>query len=129
MSLNPNNVGTREACQRLTAAGIVLETEADWRHVEGGSWYLLPRDAVKSDGFDTIIPAPCFTDVWRELPEEYENKNGTLFHLALEKQRGMTDANYVSRRGVWAKINNPMNANPTDALIDLLIWVRKEIKP
>jgi hypothetical protein len=29
MSLNPNNYGTREACQRLHAKGIVMKTEVN----------------------------------------------------------------------------------------------------
>ena len=103
-----------------------METEAWWNLCGSGKDAQWRLERVKCPG---SVPAPCFTEVWRELPEEYENKNGTLFHLALEKQRGMTEANYVSRRSVWAKINNPMNANPTDSLIDLLIWQRKEIKP
>jgi len=138
--MNELNYASLEASKKLVDNGIVLETDFYWRvwterdKFKSGTEIvttevmlaLMNNDNFYENDVPGVVyyPAPCFTEVWRELPEEYINKNNTLFHLTAEKQRGFTAANYISRRGVCAKINNPMHTNPTDALIDLLVWLK-----
>ena len=99
--MNELNYGSREACERLVKAGIVLETEKMWiyaRHIplKGAdkSWKLFDRQSLMAieatdQRPDCILPAPSMAEAWRELPE---------------------------------------NTNPIDALIYLRIWLeeRKE---
>jgi len=107
--MNPNNCGSREACQRLVEAGIVLETDCYWVKISDIQWIILPRDNITfSDITNGIaIPAPSMGEVWRELPY---------------------GISYINRQdgGDMAWINaSPefKNTNPTDALIDLRIWL------
>ena len=55
------------------------------------------------------LPAPSMAEVWRELPSR----------VSIEKY-----TNY----SICGEMSNPVmrgqNINPTDALIDLLIWVK-----
>jgi hypothetical protein len=107
--MNELNYATLEASQRLQKSGIVLETEVDWHHVVGGDWYLLPHKSVKSNEFDEIIPAVHFAEVWRELPD---NDHAII----ASKRGGTTQVKYCC-------INKRFSStNPTDCLIDLLIW-------
>jgi hypothetical protein len=118
------NSATLEASQRLVKAGIVLETEAVWYlsqtlgqkkpFAELMSRYRA-KDFMNSVKFtetaNKIIPAPSMTEAWRELPDSTQ--------IILVK-RGV---NHIVS---YAPNANFMNTNPTDALIDLLIWVRGE---
>jgi hypothetical protein len=122
--MNPNNHGTLEACKRLVDAGIVLETEQFWSEQwEKGKWELNGGERHQDD-----ISAPSMAEVWRELPECYQGENW----LNLEKCNGKSYAQYLREpvEGVDAHIveGTQENTNPTDALIDLLIWIRKEGK-
>jgi len=68
--MNPLNYGSREACERLVKAGIVLETEKVWiyaRHIplKGSDfcWQLFNRDSLMAieateQKPSCIIPAP-----------------------------------------------------------------------
>jgi len=119
--MNEQNYASREASQRLTGAGIVLETDFhwvmrdDWRK-ETESGYCPEHMVIdeKQDEDEDAIPAPSMVEVWRELPD-----NGLIY---INKHKDGASA--WSAGGYDIK-----NANPTDALIDLLIWVRKEGKP
>ena len=101
MSTNPLNYATQPAAQRLHNAGIVLETEASWR-VSGTRGFYLSLYPIALAG---DIPAPQFMEVWRVL-QRYLN----LFRYRLESL-------------VWDALQNE---TPTDALIDLLVWVKKQ---
>lgn len=57
------------------------------------------------------------TEVWRELPEKHDGK-----YLRVFKDEGKTWCDY----GEYA--DRYCNENPTDALIELLIWVKGEMK-
>ena len=124
--MNPDNVGTLEACQRLKAAGIVLETDFCWRtwiDKEGTPCAelvdraeLVDHKRKRNDLPATkYIPAVQFAEVWRELPVE------TILRKTLDGEATC-----------WIRAKNvvpaPHSTNPTDALIDLLILVR-EAKP
>ena len=107
--MNPLNYASLEASKRLVDNGIALETEA--HHIKYRTeWELKPRHS-----FDAVygIPAPSMAEVWRELPIGSlitKCRNGEITHLS-----GFGEYSIA-------------NVNPTDALIDLLIWVRKEAK-
>jgi len=126
--MNLNNYASSEASKRLVDAGIVLETDFYWyvynedicrSLIAAGkvmpAHYLTTRESVRA-GTGLIptnyIPAPSMAEVWRELPQ------GTRL------QKG-EEAYYVWIGGEWDE-SLQCDINPTDALIDLLIWVRKE---
>ena len=116
--MNPLDYGTREVCEKLFKAGIVLETEAVWFYGTNGKWHLgegwLAQHAADK------YPAPSMGEVWRELPGHHTSGNNYTAWLELAKEsNGDTTAKY------WSKITN---TNPTDALIALRIWLeeRKE---
>jgi hypothetical protein len=123
--MNELNYASLEASQRLHAKGIVLETEVYWaRKYPLGPYELcsLGVDVM----YDEAYPAAQFAEVWRELPEMIGG-TGQKFYLTIQRLGGFTEAGYESAHhdGV---VKSYENANPTDALIDLLIWVeqRKE---
>ena len=79
---------------------------------------------------EEVIPAPSMAEVWRELPSEIEHKEPTALFITkslLGDNRTfccyvIIGTYYVVRGSVF------ISTNPTDALVDLLIWVRKEEK-
>jgi hypothetical protein len=105
--MNPNNYGTREACQRLVKAGIVLETEVVWcGHRLQYEW----------EGTDKeVIPAPSMAEVWRALPfQSYIKQMGDLSLAWIcddDDETKTLESGFIQ------------NVNPTDALIYLLIWL------
>ncbi len=138
--MNLLNYATLSASQRLVNAGIVLETEAVW------IWPNYKEIGNKSTNPDNIcpylsqrccrevkegwkhIPAPSMAEVWRELPGYVRAgvpdamSDECPFHdLEISKDGDFTIVQYLGP----AKYEN---TNPTDALIDLLIWTteRKE---
>ena len=116
--MNEANYASLEASKRLVEAGIVLETDALWvkwyfdtstnTNYSPYEWRLMHKGLTQDDL--ESIPAPSMAEVWRELPE------GTYLH----KNTFDTEAAF----GV--KEYSIRDESPTDALIDLLIWVRKE---
>ena len=119
--MNTQNVGSFEACKRLVEAGIVLETESCWRYGLDDKWSLVSVDWATTMMSNTlkVIPAPSMVEAWRELPfQSYIKKlddGSTLVWTCNDD----VDGKYIES-------NMTVNINPTDALIDLLIWVRKE---
>lgn len=113
--MNPNNRASLEASKRLVDAGIVLETDVMW--AEGSSGWFLCTVSDLAEYFENAnaIPAPCMAEVWRELPE-----GSTLYNS------GDIARAYMANPKLSGSYKT--NTNPTDALIDLLIWVRKEAK-
>ena len=112
--MNPLNYTSLEASKRLVDAGIVLETEAVWRKKRDKTGYYLSRKALYHRTSD--IPAPSMAEVWRELPEA-----SAYLHTNKETEVWLED-----EEDIIPKSNSFANTNPTDSLIYLLIWVRKE---
>jgi hypothetical protein len=114
--MNTQNYASLEACQRLVDAGIVLKTEAYWIRVANSPMMLVDN----RHGADEYYPAPSMVEVWRELPNTYSTDTDVRLKTLMSYQAG-----YKALKddvGVWFSYDT----NPTDALIDLLIWVRKE---
>ncbi|OPZ40055.1 MAG: hypothetical protein BWY95_02774 [Bacteroidetes bacterium ADurb.BinA104] len=107
--MNPLNYASLEASKRLVEAGIVLETDFYWASVDMENWSLctIPHKV----GFKEY-PAPSMSEVWRELPYAATIYKGPRYNSAWI-EHGMDNTEIYKN-------------NPTDALIDLLIWVRKE---
>jgi hypothetical protein len=129
------NRATIEASQRLQAAGIVIETERYYRiwTAAGGTQCheLTPYNKNRHDvkGAVTYIPAPCMEEVWRELPGKFRTKEKGLYELQMNKNEKFTHAFYVDyETGIYRPCNGKGSANPTDALIYLLIHIRKDAK-
>ena len=127
--MNPLNYASFEASKRLLDAGVVLDTEASWCNY-GDKWSIGYTGLIKDDPKKRpFIPAPSMAEVWRELP-------GTVmdnFYLEVSKNDKMTYASYVEY--IVEYINEydehdeidhglKLNENPTDALVDLLIWAK-----
>jgi hypothetical protein len=115
--MNELNYASLEASKKLVDNGIVLETDAVWVkwYFDGSilsdrnpyEWRLQYRALTQTD-FESI-PAPCFTEVWRELPH-----------------KTWVRKDYSGRTNVMNEDNSFVcyNENPTDVLIDLLIWLK-----
>jgi hypothetical protein len=139
--MNTDNYCTIEAAQKLIDNGIVLETDMVWMLVsnlyitlpDGNSpkcWKIIDKDNFAyfigvSKGYE-IIPAPSPAEVWRELPIKISNKFVTIDKALTNKDEEVTCAQYEDEGGYCNTFYS--NTNLTDALIALLIWVRKEKK-
>lgn len=104
--MNPNNYASLEASKRLVDAGIRLNTEAYYDPCYLGN----PVDYI------TSLPAPSMAEVWRELPEA-----SAYLHTNRETEAWLEDEG-----DIVPKSESFANINPTDALIDLLIWLRRD---
>jgi hypothetical protein len=128
--MNPNNYCTLEAAKRLVEAGIVIDTDFyHVKHLSGGYWQQSIRSKnellnIPIENVAEVLPAPSMAEVWRELPETALQPCRDITtgycheYLSLQKDGDLTVAGY----GEYSEIGR----NPTDALIDLLIWVKKE---
>ena len=124
--MNPDNYASLEASKRLVEAGIVLETEAGWYKIFRPGCHsfdmVLSMRSGNEKFYGDNYPAPSMAEVWRELPEtidEYDLTCEKIFNGGM--QAGYTTYDVSGLR--WKVLLNA--ANPTDAMIDLLIWVRK----
>ena len=112
--MNPLNYASLPASQRLQSSGIVIETEAGWYKIFRPGCHsfdmVLSMRSGNEKFYGDNYPAPSMAEVWRELPDSF-----------IEKR---TDHYYCS----IALLSAPIfpDENPTDALINLLIWTRKE---
>jgi hypothetical protein len=134
--MNPNNYASLEASQRLVEAGVMLETDAVWIADEyppfGASmkiilkWDIRNKKELIFANFGKLpngtVPAPSMAEVWRELPTQgcYFTANQGYYYAWME---------WTDFDGHGKSCEAKESTNPTDALIDLLIWVRKEAKP
>lgn len=120
--MNELDYASFEASKKLYDAGIILETKKYFKVVytkDSDFFYL-----QKNNGTDAAnvpvkmehifkIPAPCFTEVWRELPEQTYIKqlcNISMVWLC-DEDKGIESPFFECQ-------------NPTDALIELKIWLK-----
>jgi hypothetical protein len=128
--MNPNNYTSLEVSRKLVEAEIVLETEFWWVHHDPcsrddmavgcyGEWEL--EDCT--GGSSEYVPAPSMSELWRELPGRLSDTRLS----AMRMSKGTTVIGYISPKDMcWVcKFDE---GNPCDALAELLIWVRKELK-
>ena len=140
--MDERNYGSLEACQRLDAAGIVLETEYWWNPIDiiEGDHTVISGYELKDYKILGSIPAPLMAEVWRDLLDEItdtvywselggkEHAEEAKYYPVLSKDEEETAAEYRDSHWQRCENSNFQNINPTDALIDLLIFVeqRKE---
>ncbi len=116
--MNEINYASLEASKRLVDAGIVLETDFKWHQQTDGSFMLVESSWPT---WELAYPALSMAEVWRELP-----------NVEIIKEEGITKARLLIFNSSFRAYASPEfeNLNSTDALIDLLIWVKgKEAKP
>lgn len=128
--MNKLNVASLSASKKLVDNGIVLETDAVWVkwYFDGSilsdrnpyEWRLQYKALTQTD-FESI-PAPCFTEVWRELPWVIDNYG----LISMNKVDNITCCGY--RKGMAIREPKFESEKPTDALIDLLVWLKGEGK-
>ena len=132
--MNLDNYGSREACQRLHDAGIVLETDMNWVKCKDGMWVFMFIGDVGKHAIgevETWISAPSLAEILRELPVYFDIDQcfqPNLVKVADDNKGVMYSAFYSL---IVRKLPVPacyQSANPTDALIELRIWLeeRKE---
>lgn len=110
--MNELNYASFEASKKLYEAGIVLGTDAVWYEDYTTSrprWIILHRGVLNTT--EKTLPAPSMTELLREMPIE----------TSVEKT---DDGGYIVPAWKWNRYY--CNENPADALIELLIWLRKE---
>ena len=110
--MNKDNYCSLEAAQKLADAGIVLETDCVYNKY---------GKLVLVTALPDSIPAPSMAELWRELPESI-TKGGTIQYLEMGKTGSKTYAVYDFAD------EYVLFDNPTDALIDLLVWLKGEGK-
>ena len=106
--MNQDNYASLEASKRLLSAGIVLETDQQWYVLKNGDCYL-SGDSIPMIEIAEEYPVPSMAEAWRELPK------GTLIRQ------------FVPQTFVWIDDEDQStqhSTNPTDALIDLLIYIK-----
>jgi hypothetical protein len=112
--MNQDNYCSLEVAQRLVDAGIVLETECFYDLNRG----MTGRSLVRED----CLPAPCFAELWRELPDKiYRQPSDPELRLSMTQ----THVGYIGGKCGGFQILY-ININPADALADLLIWVKEQ---
>lgn len=134
ISMNEKNYASLEASTRSNDAGIVLETDAVWFLGIDGQWHLADRWLSLCVHKKDKIPAPSMAEVWRELPDEIMRDNYE-YYLSMEKglasitKAGYSNPSLLTKAGydspLMLTIAITKSVNPTDALIDLLIWVKE----
>ena len=120
--MNELNYASLEASKKLVDNGIVLETEAGWYKIFRPGCHafvmVLSMRSGNEKFYGDNYPAPSMAEVWRELPA----KIGADHILEIYKEYGFTKAQY------WGLDLYGYSKNPTDALIDLLVWLKGEGK-
>jgi hypothetical protein len=130
--MNELNYASLEASKKLVDNGIVLEAEAVWRKKRDKTGYYLTWKKLYHRTSD--IPAPTMAEVWRELPEEYDTETRHL-ELQVDKIKRVDGVIVTSANYIYDDTENGCcvykffaKENPTDALIDLLVWLKGEGK-
>ena len=137
--MNTQNYASFKASKKLFDAGIVLETSFSYFQEKPSTnpnmhSFNIPQTEMPyvllgtsqrdlsgyKDRYYSIIPAPSMAEVWRELPWVTDNYG----LISMNKADNVTYCGY--RKGLAIREPKFESNNPTDALIDLLIWVRKE---
>jgi hypothetical protein len=114
-NMNELNYASLEASQRLVDEGIMLDTDSYWAIYLGNTHLasLVNNDSIHNKDLlsecKNYIPAPTMAEVWRELPE------GTISMKANNRLYCSAENSGVVH-----------STNPTDALVNLLILIKKD---
>ena len=113
--MNQDNYCSLEVAQRLVDAGIVLETECFYDlkselHLNRG---MTGKRLVR----EGCLPAPCFAELWRELPQSADNMLSTLRKFYGDN---------ISLTFLFRRLFDI--AHNIDFAITLLIWVTEQRK-
>jgi hypothetical protein len=123
--MNPLNYASLEASKRLSEVGIVLLfVDKAWIHDKWDDTWVLgvvtPTIEARKERWEFYM-APSMAEAWRELPEWRYDKRKTLIGI-----EGLACAGYTNWESRFTSGESFTSNNPTDALINLLIWVKKE---
>ncbi len=103
--MNDKNYASLEASKRLFSSGIVLKTDHVWYQRYPG--WNIGTIGIEIDKYSKHYPAPSMAEVWKELPRYSRCKKVAVGTIA------------------WIGMSKIMsNENSTDALIDLLIYIK-----
>ena len=114
--MNELNYASLSASKKLVDNWIVLETDFVWRKKRDKTGYYLSRKALYHRTSD--VPAPSMAEMWMELPDIYQGKLIYLTKVGNQTQVGYGWP-YMPSSSIVGQ-----NINPTDALIDLLVWLK-----
>jgi hypothetical protein len=127
--MNTLNYASLEASKKLVDAGIILETENVWViPVSINEWKIVSNKESESYSlYRKKYPAPSMAEVWRELPRVLliDGKNCYL-SITAGVFKDMDYCGYLSQNDTWIKVR-VFAGSAIDALIDLLIWTKKEV--
>jgi hypothetical protein len=129
--MNKLNYASLEASKRLQDAGILLDTDYYWtdldrqKSTKGGksyppNWKLISKRIFTEN---LHIPAPSMAEVWRELPWQLVISGCDCMLGIFQPRADLTYAVY-DWHGEW--LMHTRNTNHIHAMIDLLIWARKD---
>ena len=128
--MNPLNYCTLPYAQKLQAAGIVMDTQKNWVKCKDGIWVFMfigdvGRHAIGE--VETWISAPSMYEAWMELPGKLSTQ-WAEYYLLIGKDEEETVVEYRDTHWNLLGGSRHSNVNPTDALIDLRVWLegRKE---
>jgi hypothetical protein len=126
--VNKLDYGSLEACKRLRDAEIVVETDfyhVVWHNthfpIESKEWVSSCGNVVGENDF-IAYPALSMAEAWRILPWKTTISGCVCYRTLYQEREDMCIAAYYWQ-GV--PLMTCRNINPTDALIDLKIWIEK----
>jgi len=118
--MNELNYTSLPLSRKLVENGIDLKTEAVFCSdgLSGSKYDLIQRPLFP---YKEQYPAPSFAELWRELPVSIE-RDGITYNKTLKGFRDVNVATYESLESRTVELF--LSANPSDALAELLIWVK-----
>jgi hypothetical protein len=121
--MNQDNYVSREVAQKLVDAGIVLETDCIWLLIKSPDAYRLRvKEGLTLGNGCNGYPAPCFAELWRELPSRFNGMG--LLTTTKHYTKDVSICGYDSYENEDWISESFTNQNPADALAELLIWAR-----
>lgn len=124
--MNPEHlVPTRELCQQLIDAGIVLDTYFVWYN-DGRTWKLSTKSSIQfiSSPVLDVIPAPTAEELWNYLDAIYSEDSWDYYtQLTVEKYDNETIASYPDLDNVGGYMG--ISETIASALAELAIKVEK----
>lgn len=126
--MNPQNlVPSLETCQRLTEAGVVIDSYFVW-YVPSGMLRICPKviskDAEINDNapISNEIPAPTASEMLALMPRRLvvENKNNYTLEIYLDENNYLVSYQSRIAPAYWSCVCNTLE----QALAETLIWLK-----